>query len=104
MALARQQVDPDWKRGISVLRLGFGALQMLASDATNRQMLWLPIPLRELEPWIPTRRAEQTQTRAWFSRIELRRDRDQPTISSRGWLLCESKAWSCVGQSGCSAF
>ena len=50
LAGLRRQVDPHWKRGMSFLRLGLGALQMLASEATSRQMVWLPIPLRELEP------------------------------------------------------
>jgi hypothetical protein len=71
LAGLRRQVDPNWKRGISFLRLGLSALQMLASDVTSRMMVWLPIPLRELEPCIPSRRAQQTQAQAWFSRIEL---------------------------------
>ena len=71
LAGLRRQVDPHWKRGMNFLRVGQGALQMLASDATSRLMVWLPLPLRELEPCIPSRRAQQTQAQAWFSRIEL---------------------------------
>jgi hypothetical protein len=71
LAGLRRQVDPHWKRGMSFLRLGLGALQMLASDATHRLMAWLPIPVQELEPCIPSRRAQQKQAQAWFSRIEL---------------------------------
>jgi hypothetical protein len=56
---------------MTFVRLGLGAVQMLASDATSGLMVWLPIPLRELEPCIPSRRAQQTQAQAWFSRIEL---------------------------------
>jgi hypothetical protein len=67
----RRQVDPHWKRGLSFLRLGLAALQMLAADASARLMAWLPIPLRELEPCIPSRRARDKQAIAWFSRIEL---------------------------------
>ena len=67
----RHRVDPHWKRGMSFLRLGLRTLQMLASDTTARLMAWLPIPLQELEPCIPSRRAEQKQAQAWFSRIEL---------------------------------
>ena len=61
LAGLRRQVDPHWKRGMSFLRLGLGALQMLASDATSGLMAWLPIPLRELEPCIPSRRARRQQ-------------------------------------------
>jgi hypothetical protein len=34
-------------------------------------MTWLPIPLQELEPCIPSRRARDKQAHACFSRIEL---------------------------------
>jgi hypothetical protein len=71
LAGLRRQVDPHWKRGMSFLRLGLRTLQMLASDGTARLMAWLPIPLQELEPCIPSRRSRRTQAQAWFSRIEL---------------------------------
>jgi hypothetical protein len=71
LAGLRREVDPHWKRGMSFLRLGLRTLQMLASDATTRLMAWLPIPLQELEPCIPSRRAQQKQAQAWFSLIEL---------------------------------
>jgi hypothetical protein len=64
-------LDPHWKRGVSFLRLCLAALQMLAADASARLMTWLPIPLRELEPCIPSRRSRDKQAHAWFSRIEL---------------------------------
>jgi hypothetical protein len=60
LAGLRRQVDPHWKRGMSFLRLGLGALQMLASDATSGLMAWLPIPLRELEPCIPQPHGQAT--------------------------------------------
>jgi hypothetical protein len=56
---------------MSFLRLGLGALQMVVADASARLMAWLPIPLQELEPCIPSRKAQRKQARAWFSRIEL---------------------------------
>jgi hypothetical protein len=71
LAGLRRQVDPHWKRGMSFLRLGLRTLQMLASDATARLMAWLPIPLQDLEPCIPSRKAQRKQAQAWFSRIEL---------------------------------
>jgi len=67
----RRQVDPHWKRGMSFVRLGLGALQMLAADTTARLMTWLSIPLQELEPCIPSCKNWQKQAQAWFSRIEL---------------------------------
>jgi hypothetical protein len=71
LAGLRRQVDPHWKRGMSFLRLGLGVLVMLASDSTARLMAWLPIPLQELEPCIPSRKAQRKQARTWFSTVEL---------------------------------
>ena len=64
---------------MSFLRLGLGALQMLTSDAKSRLMAWMPIPLQELEPCIPSRKAQRKQTRTWFSRIELQPPRSRAT-------------------------
>ena len=51
--------------------IGLAALQMAVADAAIRLMAWLPIPLQELEPCIPSRKARRQQTRAWFSNVEL---------------------------------
>jgi hypothetical protein len=67
----RRQVDPHWKRGMSFLRIGLAALQMVMADAAARLMVWMPIPLQELEPCIPSRKAHRKQARAWFSNVEL---------------------------------
>ena len=71
LAGLRRQVDPHWKRGMSFLRIGLAALQMVVADATARLMAWMPIPLQDLEPCISSLRAIQKQDQAWFSRIEL---------------------------------
>jgi hypothetical protein len=71
LAGLRRQVDPHWKRGMSFLRIGLAALQMAVADATARLMDWLPIPLQDLEPCIPSRKARRRQTQAWFSTIEM---------------------------------
>jgi hypothetical protein len=71
LAGLRRQVDPHWKRGMSFLRIGLAALQMAVADAAARLMDWLPIPLRELEPCIPSRKARRRQAQAWFSTIEM---------------------------------
>jgi len=71
LADLRRQVDPHWKRGMSFLRIGLAALQMAVADAAARLMEWLPIPIQELGPCIPSRRARRRQTQAWFSTIEM---------------------------------
>jgi hypothetical protein len=71
LAGLRRQVDPHWKRGMSFLRIGLAALQMAMSDAAARLMDWLPIPIQELEPCVPSRRARRRQAQAWFSTIEM---------------------------------
>jgi hypothetical protein len=71
LAGLRRQVDPHWKRGMSFLRIGLAALQMAVADAAARLMDWLPIPLRELEPCVPSLKAKREQAEAWFSTIEM---------------------------------
>lgn len=71
LAGLRRQVDPHWKRGMSFLRIGLAALQMAVADAAARLMDWLPIPLRELEPCIPSLKTKRKQAEAWFSTIEM---------------------------------
>jgi hypothetical protein len=71
LAGLRRQVDPHWRRGMSFLRIGLGALQMVVADAAARLMAWLPIPVQELEPCIPSRKAQHKQARTWFSKVEL---------------------------------
>jgi hypothetical protein len=71
LAGLRRQVDPHWKRGMSFLRIGLAALQMAVADAAARLMDWLPIPLQELEPCIPSRKTRRRQARAWFSKVDL---------------------------------
>lgn len=71
LAGLRRQVDPHWKRGTSFLRIGLAALQMAVADAAARWMDWLPIPLQELEPCIPSRKTRRRQAQAWFSMIEM---------------------------------
>ena len=71
LAGLRRQVDPHWKRGMSFLRIGLAALQMAVADVTAGFMDWLPIPLQELEPCIPSRRVRRRQAQAWFSTIEM---------------------------------
>ncbi len=71
LAGLRRQVDPHWKRGMSFLRIGLAALQLAVADTAARLMDWLPIPIQELEPCIPSRRARRRQAQAWFSTVEM---------------------------------
>jgi len=71
LAGLRRQVDPHWRRGMSFLRIGLAALQMIAADAAARLMAWRPIPIQALEPCIPSRKARRQQAQAWFSRVDL---------------------------------
>jgi len=71
LAGLRRQVDPHWKRGMSFLRIGLAVLQMAVADAAAKLMDWLPIPIQELEPCVPSRRARRRQAQAWFSTIEM---------------------------------
>ena len=56
---------------MSFLRIGLAALQLAVADVTARLMAWLPIPIQELEPCIPSRQARRPQAQSWFSKIEL---------------------------------
>ena len=67
----RHHVDPHWKRGLSFARIGLHWLQQSVM-ATGRALLaWLPIPLRPLEPCIPSRGVHRRQNEPWFTRVEL---------------------------------
>ena len=66
-----RQVDPHWKRGMSFLRIGLAVLQMAVADAAAKLMDWLPIPIQELGPCVPSRTDRRRQVQAWFSTIEI---------------------------------
>ena len=71
LAGLRRQVDPHWKRGMSFLRIGVAALQMVVADAAAKLMDWLPIPIQNLEACVTSRKARRKQAQAWFSKVEL---------------------------------
>ena len=71
LASLRRQVVPHWARGMRFLHIGRAALQMAAADVAARLMDWLPIPLQELEPCIPSRINRRRQAQARFSMIEM---------------------------------
>ena len=67
----RRQVDPHWKRGLSFVRIGLQWLQQAVVHAGRTLLAWIPIPLRDLEPCIPSRGVQRRQKQPWFTRIEL---------------------------------
>ena len=67
----RHQVDPHWQRGMSFVRIGLKWLQQAVANAGRSLRAWMPIPLRELEPCIPSRGVQRRKQQPWFTRIEL---------------------------------
>ena len=52
-------------------RIALATLQMAVAAVAAGLMAWLPIPLQELEPCIPSRKARRQQADAWFSKVEM---------------------------------
>jgi hypothetical protein len=74
----RRQVDAHWQRGMSFVRIGLKWLQQSVSNLRYRLRAWAPIPLRQLEPCIPSRGVQRRRKQPWFTRIELPPLRDAP--------------------------
>ena len=91
LAGLRRQVDPHWKRGMSFLQIGLAALQMAVADVTAGFMDWLPIPIQELEPCIPSRRARRGRRRPGSQRLRCHHDCDQRPITRHNWASHESQ-------------
>ena len=82
----RHQVDPHWQRGMSFVRIGLKWLQQVVANAGRSFRTWIPIPLRDLEPCIPSRGVQHRQQQPWFTRIELPprprpQQAQQPTVA-----------------------
>jgi hypothetical protein len=71
LAGERRRVDPHWQRGLSFVRIGLKWLQQFVANTSNALLAWAPIPLRNLEPCIPSRGVQRRQKEPWFTRIEL---------------------------------
>jgi hypothetical protein len=67
----RHRVDAHWKRGLSFARIGLHWLQQSVVAAGRALLAWLPIPLRPLEPCIPSLGVRRRQKEPWFTRVEL---------------------------------
>ena len=59
---------------MSFLRLGLSWLQQCASKACHRLLAWRPIPLRQLEPCIPSNGTCQRRQQPWFTSVDLPRN------------------------------
>jgi hypothetical protein len=67
----RRRADPHWQRGLSFVRIGLKWLQQAVVHAGRTLLAWQPIPLRQLEPCIPSFGVQRHQQQPWFTRIEL---------------------------------
>ena len=67
----RPLVDSHWKRGLSFARIGLHWLQQSITNAGRTLLAWMPIPLRQLEPCIPSRGVRRRQKQPWFTKVEL---------------------------------
>ncbi|MCP9874616.1 MULTISPECIES: hypothetical protein [unclassified Synechococcus] len=65
----RHQVDPHWQRGMSFVRIGLQWMLQCVANARTASMAWMPIPLHELEPFIPSRGVQSRQHQPWFTRL-----------------------------------
>ena len=64
-------MDPRWQRGMSFVRIGLKWVQQAVANAGRFLRTCMPIPLRELEPCIPSRGVQRRKQQPWFTRIEL---------------------------------
>ena len=71
LAGQRRRVDPHWQRGLSFVRIGLKWLQQQVINGHQTLLAWQPIPLRQLEPCIPSFGVQRRQKQPWFTRIEL---------------------------------
>jgi hypothetical protein len=71
LAGERRRVDPHWQRGLSFVRIGLKWLQQYVANTSKALLAWAPIPLRSLEPCIPSRGVQRRQKEPWFTRIDL---------------------------------
>ena len=71
LAGERRRVDPHWQRGLSFVQIGLKWLQQCVANTSKALLAWAPIPLRNLEPCIPSRGVQRRQKEPWFTRIDL---------------------------------
>jgi hypothetical protein len=67
----RRPVDPHWQRGMSFARIGLASLQQVVANAIATLQAWLPIPLHELEPCIPSRGVQRRWNELLFTWVDL---------------------------------
>ncbi|WP_322758125.1 hypothetical protein [Synechococcus sp. CBW1107] len=55
----------------SFARIGLQWLQQTVVDDGRALLVWMPIPLKELEPSIPSWGVQRRKQQPWFTRVEL---------------------------------
>ena len=83
----RRQVDPHWRRGMSFVRIGLASRQQFVANATSTIQAWLPIPLQQLEPGIPSRGVHRRRKQPWFTRVDLPPKPAPITPAAVSWKL-----------------
>jgi len=63
----RRRVDPHWKRGLSIVRIGLHGLQQSVLSTGRALLGWLPVPLQALKPCIPSLGIRRRQKHPWFT-------------------------------------
>jgi len=71
LAGERRRIDPHGSGGMSFGRISLKWLQQCVANHSKSLMAWATIPLRILEPCIPSRGVLQRQKGPWFTRIDL---------------------------------
>jgi hypothetical protein len=56
---------------MSLARIGLKWLQQCVANTCNALLAWAPIPLRDLEPCIPSRGVLRQRKEPWFTRLDL---------------------------------
>jgi hypothetical protein len=65
-------------------QFGLAALQQCVANARAKVMAWMPIPLQQLDPCIPSRAAQRRQKQPWLPGIEL--PPRSSLLRGNGWL------------------
>ena len=79
-----EQLPLGIKRDYGRLRIGLSWMQQGVADSSKTLLAWAPIPLRKLEPCIPSQSSQQNQRLPWISKVDLPPplDRSVPALVS----------------------
>ncbi len=91
-----EQLPLGIKRDYGRLRIGLSWMQQGVADSSKTLLAWAPIPLRKLEPCIPSQSSQQNQGIPWISKVDL----PPPLDRSVSALVSSASQARSVGQSG----